>query len=50
MIQANVAAAETLEAKLPDAGLPRPRPPSLAKQESLREFLATLGMSLARGA
>ncbi len=50
MIQANVAAAETLEAKRQPLDLPRPRRASLAKQESLREFLATLGMSLARGA
>ena len=49
MIQANVAAAETLEAerrrllyRIHDA-------PSLAKQEGLREFLGTLGLSLARG-
>ena len=50
MIQANVAAAETLEAarqaliyRIHDA-------PSLAKQEALRGFLKTLSMSLARGA
>ncbi len=49
MIQANVAAAETLEAnrrallyRIHDA-------PSLAKQEGLREFLTTLNLSLARG-
>jgi ribonuclease R len=49
MIQANVAAAETLEKarqpllyRIHDA-------PSLAKQEVLREFLGTLEMSLARG-
>ena len=50
MIQANVSAAETLEAhhqplifRIHDA-------PALAKQESLREFLRTLDMSLAKGA
>jgi ribonuclease R len=50
MIQANVAAAETLETarqvliyRIHDA-------PSLAKQEALRGFLKTLSMSLARGA
>lgn len=50
MIQANVAAAETLEAskqaliyRIHDA-------PSLAKQEALRDFLKTIGQSLARGA
>jgi ribonuclease R len=50
MIQANVAAAETLEAKLQPLVYRVHDAPSLAKQESLREFLATLGMSLARGA
>jgi ribonuclease R len=50
MIQANVAAAETLEAKLQALVYRVHDAPSLAKQESLREFLATLGMSLARGA
>ncbi len=50
MIQANVAAAEMLEQhrqaliyRIHDA-------PSLAKQESLREFLRTLDIALARGA
>ena len=50
MIQANVAAAETLEAKKQALVYRVHDAPSLAKQESLREFLATLGMSLARGA
>jgi len=50
MIQANVAAAETLEAKRQKLIYRIHDAPSLAKQESLREFLATLGMSLARGA
>ena len=50
MIQANVAAAETLEAKRQPLVYRIHDAPSLAKQESLREFLATLGMSLARGA
>ena len=50
MIQANVAAAETLEAKKQALIYRAHEAPSLAKQESLREFLATLGMSLARGA
>ena len=50
MIQANVAAAETLEAKRQKLVYRIHDGPSLAKQESLREFLATLGLSLARGA
>ena len=50
MIQANVAAAETLEAKRQKLIYRIHDGPSLAKQESLREFLATLGLSLARGA
>lgn len=50
MIQANVAAAETLEAKKQALVYRVHDTPSMAKQESLREFLATLGMSLARGA
>lgn len=50
MIQANVAAAETLEQnKLPLIYRVHDGP-SLAKQEALRDFLKTLGMSLARGA
>ncbi len=50
MIQANVAAAETLEAKRQKLVYRIHDGPSLAKQESLREFLATIGLSLARGA
>ena len=49
MIQANVAAAETLEARRQPLVYRVHDTPSLAKQESLREFLATIGMSLARG-
>lgn len=50
MIQANVAAAETLEAKRQPLIYRIHDAPSLAKQEALREFLATIGLSLARGA
>ncbi|MDX8448958.1 ribonuclease R [Mesorhizobium captivum] len=50
MIQANVAAAETLEGKKEPLVFRIHDAPSLAKQESLREFLHTLGLSLARGA
>ena len=50
MIQANVAAAETLEARRVPLIYRIHDAPSLAKQESLREFLATLGLALARGA
>lgn len=50
MIQANVAAAETLEGKRQRLVYRIHDGPSLAKQESLREFLATLSLSLARGA
>ncbi len=50
MIQANVAAAETLEQKSTPLLYRIHDAPSLAKQESLREFLATIGLSLARGA
>ncbi|RWP41248.1 MAG: ribonuclease R [Mesorhizobium sp.] len=50
MIQANVAAAETLEAKRQALVYRIHDAPSLAKQESLREFLQTLGLSLARDA
>ncbi|MCO5157321.1 MAG: ribonuclease R [Aquamicrobium sp.] len=50
MIQANVAAAETLEAKRLPLIYRIHDAPSLAKQESLREFLATLSLPLARGA
>ncbi len=50
MIQANVAAAETLEAKRQALVYRIHDAPSLAKQETLREFLGSLGISLARGA
>ncbi|WP_054308739.1 ribonuclease R [Mesorhizobium sp. 1M-11] len=50
MIQANVAAAETLEAKKQPLIYRIHDGPTLAKQESLREFLQTLGLSLTRGA
>jgi ribonuclease R len=49
MIQANVAAAETLEGKRLPLIYRVHDAPSLAKQESLREFLATLSLPLARG-
>jgi len=50
MIQANVAAAETLERKKQPLIFRIHDAPSLAKQETLREFLRTLDISLARGA
>ena len=50
MIQANVAAAETLEHKRQKLIYRAHDAPSLAKQESLREFLQSVGLSLARGA
>lgn len=50
MIQANVAAAETLEKRRQALIFRVHDQPSLAKQEVLREFLGTLGLSLARGA
>ena len=50
MIQANVAAAETLEAKRRAFVYRVHDAPSLAKQEALREFLQTVNISLARGA
>ena len=50
MIQANVCAAETLEARKQPLIYRVHDAPSLAKQESLREFLKTLGLSLAHGA
>ncbi len=50
MIQANVSAAETLENKKQKLVYRIHDGPSLAKQESLREFLQTIGLSLARGA
>ncbi len=49
MIQANVAAAETLEKKRQPLIYRVHDAPSLAKQEVLREFLATLGISMAKG-
>src|SRR5690606_31770950 len=49
MIQANVAAAETLEQKKQALVYRIHDAPSLAKQEMLREFLTTVGLSLARG-
>ena len=49
MIQANVAAAETLEARKQKLIYRIHDAPSLAKQELLREFLQTIGLSLARG-
>ncbi|GAB4352013.1 MAG: ribonuclease R [Oricola sp.] len=50
MIQANVAAAETLESKRQLLVYRVHDSPSLAKEEALREFLKTLDISLARGA
>jgi ribonuclease R len=50
MIQANVAAAETLEARRQKLVYRVHDAPSLLKQESLREFLQSIGLSLARGA
>ncbi|MDR6431954.1 ribonuclease R [Brucella pseudogrignonensis] len=50
MIQANVAAAEILEAKRQPLIFRIHDAPALAKQESLREFLRTLDMNLAKGA
>lgn len=50
MIQANVAAAEALEANRQPLVYRIHDAPSLAKQESLREFLASLEISLAHGA
>lgn len=50
MIQANVAAAETLEARRQALLYRVHDAPSLAKQEALREFLGSIGLSLARGA
>ncbi len=50
MIQANVCAAETLEAKKQALIYRVHDQPSMAKQESLREFLHSVGLSLARGA
>lgn len=50
MIQANVAAAETLETKNQPLIYRIHDLPSMTKQESLRDFLKTLEISLARGA
>lgn len=50
MIQANVAAAETLELRQQALVYRVHDVPSPAKQESLRDFLKTLEISLARGA
>ncbi|MBC2885435.1 ribonuclease R [Ochrobactrum sp. CM-21-5] len=49
MIQANVAAAETLEGRHQPLIFRIHDEPALAKQESLREFLRTLDMNLAKG-
>ncbi len=49
MIQANVAAAETLEQKKQPLIYRIHDAPSLAKLESLRDFLKTLGLSLVKG-
>lgn len=50
MIQANVAAAETLERKRQPLIFRTHDAPSMMKQEALREFLRTLDISLAKGA
>lgn len=49
MIQANVAAAEALETKRQHLIYRVHEPPSLAKQETLREFLQTLDIPLSKG-
>jgi ribonuclease R len=49
MIQANVCAAETLEKKRQPLVYRIHDAPSLSKQEVLREFLATLGIPMAKG-
>lgn len=49
MIQANVAAAETLEKKRQPLVYRVHDAPTLSKQEVLREFLATIGLSMAKG-
>ncbi|WP_235916707.1 ribonuclease R [Ciceribacter naphthalenivorans] len=49
MIQANVAAAETLELKRQPLVYRVHDAPKLSKQETLREFLATIGLTLAKG-
>jgi ribonuclease R len=50
MIQANVCAAETLETKKQPLIFRVHDQPSLAKQETLRQFLTTLDITLAHGA
>ena len=49
MVQANVCAAETLEAKRTPLIFRVHEPPSLAKMEGLHEFLASLELSLVKG-
>ncbi|WP_320201922.1 ribonuclease R [Agrobacterium sp. rho-13.3] len=49
MIQANVAAAETLETKKQKLVYRIHDAPTIAKQEVLREFLNTIGISLVKG-
>ncbi|MFB9951044.1 ribonuclease R [Rhizobium puerariae] len=49
MIQANVAAAETLEKKRQPLVYRVHDTPALSKQEALREFLATIGIPMAKG-
>ncbi len=49
MIQANVAAAETLEKKRQPLVYRIHDAPALSKQEALREFLATIGINMAKG-
>ncbi|MBP1844427.1 ribonuclease R [Rhizobium petrolearium] len=49
MIQANVAAAETLEKKRQLLVYRIHDTPALSKQEALREFLATIGISMVKG-
>lgn len=49
MIQANVAAAETLEKKKQRLVYRVHDAPTLTKQEVLREFLGTIGISMAKG-
>ena len=49
MIAANVAAAETLEAQAPAGDVPRSRCSRCSEDRGTREFLETLGLSLAKG-
>jgi ribonuclease R len=49
MIQANVAAAETLEKKRQPLVYRVHDAPALSKQETLREFLATIGIPMVKG-